>query len=45
MSWKNDELMVVMLSPWADSSGRASGVFEKHVENGQNRVMMEGLLS
>ena len=45
MSWKNDGMVVVLLNSMADSPGRApaSGVFQKDLKNGQNKIMEEPL--
>ena len=46
MSWKNNGMVVALLNPTADSSGRAvdSGVFQKDLKKkNKNRIMMEDL--
>lgn len=47
MSWKNNGMVVALLNPTADSSGRAvaSGVFQKDLKKkkNENRIMMEDL--
>lgn len=45
MSWKNDGMVVALLNPTADSSGRAfnGGVFQKDLKKKQTRIMMEDL--
>lgn len=46
MSWKTEGMGVALLNPAANSPGRAlaSGVFQKDLKNGHNRIMMEELV-